>query len=746
MGAGKRTSCSVVAGLLAFICTPISYAAELESGAEVARPAQPTAARLPTVDVVTATTDNELRRDFVAGKLIIGRKAIEDSGAQSVYELLKQEPSITLAADGRLGLIGLPGYTQILIDGAPPTSGKSPMELDVIHVERIEIVKSSLAEFGPYGTAGTINILTRKPNSKKTSQLRMGVFGGATNSGMTVAWSINRAEPGSPLRFNVQMSSSYSQMHERSENLLSTQLSGMSVRQQTLSEVDTQSKRPRLSIDGNLVWQLDERNQFEIGPSLGAMNVASRNSVRHLSGTPPGGLVWYEARTDRPFFDVSIPLRWTFKPDADAKLVVRFSPTRYWLSNQMQRDDVVLAEPNLKWLSTQHAAHSVDFLKVDYSLDMGDDHEFKAGASFGSNHDRADISSSVNDLPDLSLQALGSYREELSRKSSFFIQDEWRLNRQFALNMGLTGEQSQVDIREGTYNSLSRYTLLAPSAHLAWKLEGDGKRQVRVSLARTFNAPFVDQMRIRPTINPMASCPVDGLCGANSIEYADTAGNPGLKPEKALGMNISYEHHLGDESLISVDFYSRTLDDLIGTDLQLQSVLWAQVPRYVARPANLGTAWIRGLTLETRLQLQELWKSAPKLSIRSGISLARSEISTLPGPDNQMADQRPWSAKLGAKYKMNGLPLEFSADANWVPAGWIRSSTARRLYNDRRFDLDMQAVWAVSPDLRMRFSIDGLMSTRPLSVEELSTASEIVTRQVMKNSYVKLGARIEMKL
>jgi hypothetical protein len=111
-----------------------------------------------------------------------------------------------------------------------------------------------------------------------------------------------------------------------------------------------------------------------------------------------------------------------------------------------------------------------------------------------------------------------------------------------------------------------------------------------------------------------------------------------------------------------------------------------------------------------------------------------------------MADQRPWSAKLGVKYKMNGLPIEFSADTNWAPAGWIRSSIERRLYNDRRFDLDMQAAWVVSPDIRLRFSVDGLMSARPLSVEELSTTNETVTRVVMKNSYVKLGLRFELKL
>lgn len=720
-------------------------AGELDNRAPDASVVRLMATQLPKVDV-SAATDNELRRDFFAGKLIIGRKAIDDSGVQSVYDLLKQQPSITVAADGRLGLIGLPGYTQILVDGAPPTSGKSPMELDVIHVERIEIVKSSLAEFGPYGTAGTINILTRKPSSKTSSQLRLTTSGGAAIQSANLGGSVNQAEAGSPLRWNAQLSAGQTKKMERGETVLSTQLSSMSPHDTTRSDANVQSNSPMISINGSLAWQMGAHNQFDLAPSLVASKIDSLSAEHYLGAVPTGSLVQYEAKTDRTLLSVSLPLKWTLKPDGSHKLTLRYSPTRYWLTDQIQREDLIFAQPNLQWLSTQRATHSVDFLKADYSRDIGEDHEFKAGASFGRNHGRVDLSSWVNDLPDLSLHDLGSNREELSRKSSFFVQDEWSLNKQFAFNVGMSGEQNQVDIHEGSYDSTSRYTLLAPSAHFDWKLEGDSKRHVRISLARTFNAPFVDQLRIRPTINPLASCPINGLCGTNKIEYADIAGNPGLRPESASGVNVTYEQHFGEESLISVDIYSRTLDDVIGTDLQLQSVPWAQVPRYVARPANLGAAWIRGLTLETHLNLREFWKDAPRLAFRSGISLARSWISALPAPDNQMADQRPWSAKLGVKYKMNGLPIEFSADTNWAPAGWIRSSIERRLYNDRRFDLDMQAAWVVSPDMRLRFSVDGLMSARPLSVEELSTTNETVTRVVMKNSYVKLGLRLELKL
>lgn len=41
-------------------------------------------------------TDIEASRDFVAGKLIIGRKQIADSGLQNVSEILKREPAVSV--------------------------------------------------------------------------------------------------------------------------------------------------------------------------------------------------------------------------------------------------------------------------------------------------------------------------------------------------------------------------------------------------------------------------------------------------------------------------------------------------------------------------------------------------------------------------------------------------------------------------------------------------------------------------
>ena len=68
------------------------------------------------VEIVGAISEVDARRDSIAGKIIISRKTIEESGVSSAADLLKRHPAVTISSNGKLGLMGMPGYTQILID------------------------------------------------------------------------------------------------------------------------------------------------------------------------------------------------------------------------------------------------------------------------------------------------------------------------------------------------------------------------------------------------------------------------------------------------------------------------------------------------------------------------------------------------------------------------------------------------------------------------------------------------------
>ncbi|UUZ47030.1 TonB-dependent receptor plug domain-containing protein [Massilia sp. B-10] len=105
-------------------------------------------------------------------KIIIGRKRIEESGLRTVEELLRREPAVTVSGDGSIGLLNLPGYTQILVDGQAPGPNQAPAVLDLARVERVEIVKTTVAEFGPFwDRLSTINMVTRNTVRKTATNL-----------------------------------------------------------------------------------------------------------------------------------------------------------------------------------------------------------------------------------------------------------------------------------------------------------------------------------------------------------------------------------------------------------------------------------------------------------------------------------------------------------------------------------------------------------------------------------------------
>ena len=144
---------------------------------------------------------------------------------------------------------------------------------------------------------------------------------------------------------------------------------------------------------------------------------------------------------------------------------------------------------------------------------MGETHDVKTGFNIGRNTSHTDFDYSLNGLPDRSLQSLGGQRRVQDKRLTIYLQDEWRISKNIGLNLGVSGERRRIGIVEGIYDTRSDYTLWAPSSNLSWKLSGAADKRLRVGLARTFSAPFLDQLGARPTINPFAPC------GADAVSY-----------------------------------------------------------------------------------------------------------------------------------------------------------------------------------------------------------------------------------
>ncbi len=87
-----------------------------------------------------------------------------DPSAQTgtAADILGKLPSVQVSPNGKVTLRGDPGVT-ILVDGKTPASGNSIIQTMAANdIDRVEVMTNPSAQYAPDGTAGIINIITRK--------------------------------------------------------------------------------------------------------------------------------------------------------------------------------------------------------------------------------------------------------------------------------------------------------------------------------------------------------------------------------------------------------------------------------------------------------------------------------------------------------------------------------------------------------------------------------------------------------
>jgi outer membrane receptor for ferrienterochelin and colicin len=687
-------------------------------------------------------TDADAGRDAIAGKIVIGKQRIAESGVQNVGELLRREPAISIGKDGRLGLLGLPGYTQILVDGLPPQG--DPLATDLAHIERIEIVKSTTATTGPIGIAGTINIVRRKAERKAFTQASAGASSTGGRGGASLSWVNNQIAVESPFIYNLTLSarriskpasSHYLEMHTTPPAVSAPEFEGDDASSSVFQSIMAASE---------LSWTLSPGHKIAFSPDVGRFM------------TPGSGIEqrrWRDGRSLSVAQDSgdtmdswALPVRWNWQVDTDSALTLQLK------MNSLRRDsDARYQEDGAAALAhlrrnrlQQHGRNR--FVDLDFNTTLAVAHEISAGAKLMRNDQNLAYDDTAEGQPDASLLTLG--RDATTRMDSarLFLQDEWRIDKTLALNAGLSVERRVYIFDEGPAHNRGDFNMWSPSLHLSKKIKGDRKRQFRLSLARSFQPPESDQMLLHPTIDRFAPCQSGRLCGANDIETADRSGNPRLQPERALGLNLSYTHGIGVGSEVLVEGYARDIQGKIGWEYTIDNVAWASVPRYVVRPVNLGQATVRGVNLEGRVAGKDLAHGLSALEVHGSLGFARSALRDVPGPDNRIAGQSPWRLKVGGSYTLKATPLKLGVEANVLPADWVRDSVSQRMYTSSKTTLGLNGSWKTDAKSRLTVNLDNLLHKSPTRIEEYQSGPELLRLTTGSADYARISVKFDTSL
>ncbi len=137
---------------------------------------------------------------------------------------------------------------------------------------------------------------------------------------------------------------------------------------------------------------------------------------------------------------------------------------------------------------------------------------------------------------------------------------------------------------------------------------------------------------------------------------------------------------------------------------------WSPVPRWVSRPKNLGRAVTQGIELEAKFRLDQMVAGAPPVELRNNLSLFRSRVAEVPGPDNRLDEQPRAVLNLGADYRFRGTPLTLGGSLNLTPGTRTQVSETQFREAGRKRQFDAYALWVFDPALQLRLLASNLVA------------------------------------
>ncbi|WP_167239746.1 TonB-dependent receptor plug domain-containing protein [Massilia genomosp. 1] len=702
-----------------------------QARAQPVAPAPVTGAPAPLPQVEIAATRTDEQRSSDTFRQTVGTAELVRYGDGSVLDVLRRQPGLVVNGvpgrkGGEVSMRGLgSGYVRILLNGepAPPNFSLENLAPDV--VERIEILAVPTVEMGTQAIAGTINIILKRSNGKNQRQLRAGVYHDSdrtkpqlsgTWSGQddTLAWLVTAA--------TRQLSGDESYL---------TRTEGAGAEGTILREMR------QFNEDRGWNWSLAPRisKKFGAGDALALQSYLSGTTYDSAGAGRTGFLRGPETpfanenyTSDGSSLTIRNNLSWVQALGASSKLEAKAGAT-YARSEGSSGVDFVDRAQRLR--NRQDTARDNHQRSVTASAKLrtaySDQHAFVSGAEVQRDRDhyhRSDVIDARSRLD----QAGSAFRVD-SRRYALYAQDEWDVTARVALYLGLRWERVELH----SANNLGRQVdfargMASPVLQSVWRLPGTKSDQLRLGLARTWRVPSSESLIAGRSVSVV-----------NTVTRPDTSGNPDLRPERALGLDLAYEHYLSQDGMLGVGLFARRIDDATLTRTVREGERW------VARPFNSGRALARGITLETRFKLPQLVAGAPALDVRASLARTWSALDAVPGPDNRIGKQAPLSVNVGADYSFSAAPVSAGATVGYARNGTVRLSGNETSSESNKRVLEGYVLWKCTPKLHLRLSASNLLHEDDRKQSRYASEALWQTKTVTAPTYTVLRAIAELK-
>ncbi len=691
--------------------------------------------KLERVEVMgKQATDNDLRRRAQVAKQVYGREELDKYGDNNVADVLKRLPGITMQGNApRMRGLGS-GYTLILLNGDPAPPGFALDQLDPAQVERIEVTKGPTANQSAQAVAGAINIILK--DAPKVSQRDLRAMLGYSVDKPTVSGSFTIGEKWNG--FSLSLPISLFQWRSRNDSVVSRDAPGIDGRpSQSIQRGESLSYGQGINIGPRLNWKISDDESLTWQSFIQKGNWINEASYRNqvLVGMPSleddadfkGG--WQNVRSN---------LQWVnhFSTADRIELKAGVSSSKGTFDGQSVR----LAQPFRRTvgdnadLSATQSGNYNRLLNDQHSLTVGWDLEWRQ------RDEKREITE--KGVPLVAEFEGQPFSAQITRQA-LFVQDEWEINKQWSTYLGLRAEQI-ASKSQGQANPISNTSnVVTPMVHLNYKFDAAGRDLVRASVTRSYKAPDLSALMGRPFVNSLFS----DTSKTNTELSPDRMGNPTLLPELATGLDVALEKYLPAGGLISIGVFYRQVDDLIRNVTGLQNVEWSGVQRWVSRPVNFSKAMTRGLELEVKGRAGELLPGIVDaklpLNLRGSVNVYQSSVDALPGPNNRLDGQQPWSGNFGFDYRVAGLPMTMGGSVAFTPGYTTQQSQSQFLDQSRARSVDFFAQWMFTPKISARFAVNNLV---PVDGESRTFTTEGYATNTLRTGRTQYSLGMEIKL
>jgi outer membrane receptor for ferrienterochelin and colicins len=652
------------------------------------------------VEINAKSQPNRDRQDDVGMRSIYGREDIEKYGDTNLSEVLKRLPGISVTeskgkgAEIRMRGLGN-GYTQILLNGQTTPVGFTIDSIAPDLIEKIEVMRVASADVSAQSIAGTINIILKKKSSNQATEIKANTSLQAGRLSGNLSWSL-----GDQLGDHPEISYVLAGTFESNVNQLNTlatesQSERASMRDAWETTADRQlqqgqqNRRDAASLSPRLNWKINAQDSLSW---QGNLTLARQEQTKQekentyvgdSTDFPDNHSIWtahvFTSRND---------LSWERRLADSARLSMNLGWNSLDRSTKFHfwgKDNAGTSK--IHRYVTGDADENEYRFNGKYLAPYSESHVLSLGweASRALRHENR-IEQEFNLLPDSA-----HYYQASLQKQAIYLQDEWTINSAWSAYLGLRMERISSNSKEaGNFDFQNNASMLSPILQSVWKI--DAQRQWRMALNRSFKLPTVGNLVPR----------LFRIDNNNTPLNSDFQGNPNLRPERAWGMELAYEHYLTESSVISANTYWRRIDDVMLEQTTQIGSTW------VSSLANNGRARILGLEIEAKLNLQQLAARMPALELRANFNRNWSRVEQVPGPDNHLAQQAGLLVSAGADYQINPA-LRVGADYSYQAANNIRESAYLTGHNSPRRHLDIYLAWKQNKQSQLRFSVSNVL-------------------------------------